>query len=255
MLGSEIHVELPPGVADLAQARGLNSALRRLAALRGAELSLGTGPIPGGPLPASDPLPRRQGRLSGRVHCRGPREVRDAADVIADVLEHAIDREEAVENLSEALLGTYEELNLLYGLLPSLAQSVHPSQIAQLLVDETARVVRCRRVCLLALDEAHQLLYALASRGLPERFREVAIPVDAHEAADSALMDKLHFAAEADAPLAHVPLAARGETLGLLVVTDRMDGGDFTARDLQRSSRDSPPSAPRPSTTVGSTRP
>ncbi|TWT44102.1 Cyclic di-GMP phosphodiesterase response regulator RpfG [Phycisphaerae bacterium RAS1] len=235
MRGGEIQVELPAAVADFALSGGLNTALHGLAALRGAALRLtpSTPHAVSGDRTLSELSLHSQGRPAGRIRCCGPGEIRDAAQVIAGVLNHAIDREEAVDNLSEALLGTYEELNLLYGLLPELAQSIHPPQIAQLLVDETARVVQCRRVSLLVADEDRRCMRVVASRGLPVEARDVTIPIGTDGPAGPVMSDSPLVFGENAVPLAHVPLTARGQTLGVLVATERIDAGDFTARDLQ----------------------
>jgi len=146
------------------------------------------------------------------------------------------------------MIACYEELNMLYSLLPSIATRVHASDVAEVLVDETMRTLHCRRVSLLMIDETGKNLKVLAARGLPDHVRNTTIPLkgtisgrtidsdnclivnDLTEHPDLAELSHGDYDSNAFAVI-RVPLKAQGEAVGVLTVTDRIDADEFTARD------------------------
>ncbi len=188
--------------------------------------------------------------LDGRSH--PPDRVEDrpgtAARAITSIVEHMVDREMAVTDLADALMTSYEELNLLYALLPTIAARVHPAEIGEVLVEQTARTLNCQRVSLLVLDEKRENYEVIASRGLPKDINGVSIPVTDSVAARALWKEDLLIVNDiADRPelaglskgqyetnsfaVVRVPLEAHGEALGLLTATERAGGTEFTARD------------------------
>jgi putative nucleotidyltransferase with HDIG domain len=192
-----------------------------------------------------------RGKPAGRVLGR-PEPVSVAAAAaggsLARVFEHMLDRELAVRDLAREMTTNYEELNLLYGLLPTIATGVHESAIGKLLVDETARTLACRRVSLLVLDESGRNLRLLAACGVPDEAFDLTIPIS-RSIAGQALIDEDLLVIDdiarrpdllelsrgryetASFAVARVPLRARGEALGILTATERIESADFTARD------------------------
>lgn len=179
--------------------------------------------------------------------CNG---VGSAGNALHHLIEHMFAREMAVEDLAAAIMTSYEELDMLYGLLPAMATRLDQEEIGETLVAETSRLLRCKRVSLLVLDEAQSAFKVVASRGLPGNLRGVMIPlrnsmvaraldeedmlvVDSlSERSDLASLARGGYESEGFA-VVRVPLKARGEALGFLTVTDRQDHADFSARDLK----------------------
>ena len=170
-----------------------------------------------------------------------------AARALATVAEHMLEREIAIADLAQALMTGYEELNLLYALLPNIATRVDPREIGDVLVAETARTLHCRRVSLLVIDDKQETYRVLASRGLPPEVNNLTLSV-ADSISASALWDDLLMVNDvADRPdlarlsrgeydgssfaVVRVPLQARGEAIGFLTVTERIEDAEFTAHD------------------------
>lgn len=253
---AQLHLIGPDEVADFLSKGAVRQALDDLAALAGAELTVAE-PIPEqSPSKVQDVFPSvipitYRGKTYGNVSYRpnGSTEpVATAARAIARLIEHMLDRELAVGDLAEAMFTCYEELNMLYALLPKVASKAYPRDIAEVLVDETARTLNCGRVSLLILDENEENLRVLASRGLPDEARDVQIPVGSSVAGRALLEDDLLAVNDvADRPdlqamsgrtyesaaftVIRVPLRARGEAVGVLTATDRRPLPEFTARD------------------------
>jgi HD-GYP domain-containing protein (c-di-GMP phosphodiesterase class II) len=234
----------------------VGQALTELAALADLELAL-EGPGPADQAPAEQPKPpgevpiRYRGDPAGRLIIDPPEPepiTTRAANALTSLVEHMLDREIAVGDLAEALMTGYEELNLLYSLLPAIATKVDPAEIGDVLVAKAAKILGCRRISLMVLDEKRQNHRLLASRGLPETLRGVSVPVSGSVAGQSLSESDLlivnnmtgrpdlsrlsqgQYESESFA-VVRVPLQAHGEAIGCLTVTEREDGTEFTARD------------------------
>jgi HD-GYP domain-containing protein (c-di-GMP phosphodiesterase class II) len=248
---AHIHVLSPPEVTDFLRETKLEKALTGVAALADCRMTLNGEDAPPALPDAAAEFPicyRAEPR--GRVISSAPggSPVARASGVVAAMLEHALEREAAVSDLSAALMMSFEELNVLYTLLPALSARQRAGQIGKLLVMETARLLDCGRVSLLVLDEKRQALRVLAAHGLPRECRDVVIPVqtsiagrvlldedvllvhDISQYPDLLEQSRGSYASRAFA-IARIPLKVRGEPLGVLTATDRRDGGEFTARD------------------------
>jgi putative nucleotidyltransferase with HDIG domain len=250
MPAARIHVVGPPQLGDFLQAAPLNEAMKDVAGLAGAELSFGRPDDGAAALPDLLELPiRHDGRPAGRVlYTRdGPR-LEQAARAMSRVLEHMAGREAAVEDLAGALMNGYEELNVIYALLPAIATQIHESQIAEVLVDRAAETLQCGRVSLLLIDEERRNFKVLASRGLPAEVLNLTIPI-VGTVAEQALMDNDMLVVndslwrpeltrlsrgryDSDCfVVVRVPLRAQGQAVGVLSVTEKENGAEFTARD------------------------
>lgn len=172
---------------------------------------------------------------------------RTAAAALSRLLGHMESREAAVADLAQAMMGDYEELNMLYRILPLMATRVNDAEIGALLVEEAARMLNCRRVSLLVPDEGGECLRVLASRGLPPEAAASRIAIEGSVAGlvfeqDGLLMVGAESersvlptaAGRYETPsfaVVRVPLMARGEPLGVLTATEKEEGTEFTARD------------------------
>jgi len=256
MSTAQLHLISPQQVAEFVAKGRLRQALTDLAELSGAGLTFAD-PAENGWASAANlaqlaELPiQYRGRSWGKMLCQSDGDaspVARTAGAMRHLLEHMLDREMAVGDLVGAMMTCYDELNLLYCLLPRITSEVYPSEIAEVLVDETARTLGCSRVSLLVLDGSRSNLTLLASRGLPPEARRISIPVSASVAGraltedDLLVVDDIAHRPElaalsqgqyesASFAVVRVPLRARGEAVGVLTVTDRSPGPEFTARD------------------------
>jgi len=170
------------------------------------------------------------------------------AGAMASLTEHLLEREMAVGSLAEGLMTSYEELDLFYTLFPTVSSKTDAHEIAEVLVEETAKTLHCKRVSIMILDEKKKCYHVLASKGLPDGFHNIEIPI-ANSMAEHAmsqdnvlvvnnvndhpeLAGKSQGQYESNAfALVRVPLKAQGQALGLLSVTERIGDPEFTARD------------------------
>ena len=194
---------------------------------------------------------RHRDRTVGKLILESPPDhpaATQAAGALTSLFEHMVAREAAVTDLADALMTGYEELNLLYTLLPAMATKVDPAEIGQVLVDEAAKTLGCRRVSLLVLDEKRKAYRVLGSCGLPPEALDVDIPVSGSVAAEALAGDDVfvvdHMSQRPDLAgrsrgqyegdgfaVVRVPLKAHGEALGFLTATERIDDAEFTAHD------------------------
>ncbi len=270
MPAAQLHVVTPDLLAEFVRADPLRAAFERIAQIAGAELQVSEAgyspPHPAGVVPpAAGEWPvRYNGQPAGKVFYQAldaGREdasrfiasaslaaVDQAAAAVSGLLEHLLERETAVSDLAEALVTGYEELNVLYTLLPNIATRVNARQVAEVLVEQAAQTLHCDRVSLLALDESGANLKVLASRGLPPELSDVVIPITGSIAEHALLEEDLLVVNDPqDRPelkkrsrgqyegaafaVARVPLRAQGQAVGVLAATERRGSSEFTARD------------------------
>jgi putative nucleotidyltransferase with HDIG domain len=268
MSATQLHIVTPDVLSEFVTAEPLSAALDQIARLAGAQLGISCGAPGDRPevlLADALELPvSYNGRRTGSVLyrdaasglCPGsrlppgdvPGAVASAASALSGLLTHLVDRECAVTDLAEALVTSYEELNVLYTLLPNIATRVNERQIADVLVEQAAQTLHCDRVSLLVLDERKENLRVVASRGLPPDIGEIVIPI-AGSIAEHALFEEdllvVNDAAQrpelmersrghyesATFAVARVPLRAHGQAVGVLAATERRGSIEFTARD------------------------
>jgi putative nucleotidyltransferase with HDIG domain len=193
---------------------------------------------------------QRYGLVSCSPNGAAPAAAETAARTTATLVESLLDRELAVNDLADALMSTYEELNLLYTLLPHIATKVEAGEIGEVLVAETARVLRCRRVSLMVLDDSRTRYRVLASRGLPPGVKHQSFPVgesvaaaalrgsglmvvnDISQRPDLARMSRGQYDTDSFAVVT-VPLQARGQALGFITATEREGGSEFTTHEVK----------------------
>jgi len=247
-----IRLRTPDALDEFVRSGPVNDALRRIAALADAELVIEPLGVHGDAPPES----KKDGGLIPIVH-RGEnsgyvafdsKQATVAAQSIALLLEHMVDREIAVGDLVEQLFTSYQELDVLNTLLPAIATKIDPREIGHAIVTEAAKTLRCRRVSLLVLDEKQKCYRVLASLGLPEEAQRVSIPVSDSIAGKAMFeRDLLIINNMSDHPeleslsrgaydtesfaVVRVPLTAHGQALGVLTVTERQGDPEFTAHD------------------------
>jgi HD-GYP domain-containing protein (c-di-GMP phosphodiesterase class II) len=256
MPAAKLHVESPEPLADYLLSGRLSQALKELAGLADMELVIGPPVQPDGGTAVTRQPPhasqiRYRGNPAGRVMAEeGADQARSAqaTDAMSSLLEHFLDREMAVGDLADALMTGYEELNLLYKFLPTIATKVHPTDVGNALVDEAAKILGCRRVSLMVLEDEEQTYKVLAAHGLPDTVIGASVPasdtVAARTLSEGGLVVVNDMSARPDLAelsrgqydtdsfaVVRVPLEAHGQAIGCLTATDRIDGAEFTARD------------------------
>jgi len=256
MSARQFRLITPSPLADQLRRRRLQKALTHLAAQAGANLTIEPPDQPDRAAAAGMtsvgevPIAYREQPL-GRL-------LFDTAAVdeglertvhsFTDLLEHMVEREMAISDLAGALMTNYEEMNLLYTLLPAITTKVSPHEIGKVLVDEAAHTLGCRRVSLLVLDEKREAYTVLAGCGLPNDVYGLSLPLkgsvasqvlqdedllvvnDVTDRPDLAERSRGAYASNSFA-VVRVPLQARGEPLGFLTATERVRSPEFTARD------------------------
>lgn len=254
----KIHVDPPDLLCEYLHGGQLRTALAEIASLTQAELSIvidtkQTPPCDSGSADFREFPILYRGDKSGRVvvECAdGDAAATRCAKAITALLEHMVDREIAVNDLAANLMETYEELNLLYNLLPEFVTKVNSEEIGEVLVAKTAATLGCRRVSLMVLDDRKEYYTVLAGRGLPPEAMNVQIPlansVVSHALKDDGLLVVNDISERPDLAglsrgeyegtsfvVARVPLQARGEPLGFITATEREGAEEFTAHDLK----------------------
>jgi putative nucleotidyltransferase with HDIG domain len=256
MSTAKLHLTSPELLEDPLRSGALNEALSGIAQIAGAKLIIDdyradTEFDPTRIIPSDREFPiLHRGQSFGRIRYRAnghPDVVTQAASAITRLLEHAVDREYAVENLAEEMIASYDELNVLYNLLPSVATKLHADEIADVLVSKAAETLNCARVSLMVLDDDQKNFCVLGSRGLPAAVRNLIIPVSG-SIAEKALIEELILVDDiaqqpdlarrsagqydtASFAVVRVPLRARSEPLGVITVTERRGTSEFTSRD------------------------
>jgi HD-GYP domain-containing protein (c-di-GMP phosphodiesterase class II) len=256
MPDNRLFVDLPEQLRHFAGSSSLCQAVRAIGRLADADVDMrAAGPGDTSTRPAGRgmqviPICYRDLALGGvSYHAEGDASTTaQAARAIASLVEHAVDREMAVTDLAEAMNTDYEELNMLYTVMSEIVARRHPFEIGQVVVDETARILNCRRVSLLVLDEDRHCLQVLASRGLPLDVARTSIPLtgtiagqvlfdegfllvnDPAERPDLAGKSRGTYRTQSFV-VVRVPLLARGEPVGILTATERHDNTEFTCRD------------------------
>jgi HD-GYP domain-containing protein (c-di-GMP phosphodiesterase class II) len=253
---AKLHLVSPEPLADYLRSGRLSQALKDLAGLADLELAVAhpeelTGGVaePSGAQHAT-PIHYR-GTPAGRIvadQAADQARSAQATDAMSTLLEHLLDREMAVGDLADALMTGYEELNLLYKFLPTIATKVHPTDVGNALVAEAAGILGCRRVSLMVLEDEQQTYRVLAAHGLPDSVLGASVPASDSVAAralsegglvvvgdmgdrpDLAELSRGQYDTDSFA-VVRVPLEAHGQAIGCLTATDRIDGAEFTARD------------------------
>jgi HD-GYP domain-containing protein (c-di-GMP phosphodiesterase class II) len=166
--------------------------------------------------------------------------------------EKLIQAETELNSLSEELLHSYQEINLLYRLSEIMGVKTDLEEIAQALLDEVLEQVPARRASVMLLDPGGEVLTVIASKGIPLEFgKHPTVRVD-----ESLVSDVVHkgipllvndmndhpvYAARLrgekgmttsllSVPLLVAPAKHRQETIGTINLTDNFH---FSSNDLK----------------------
>jgi putative nucleotidyltransferase with HDIG domain len=248
-----ISLRVPAALAEHLQGDKLHGAFEELCRLADLGMQVEEAQCPE-PAPGESALSiEYRGACHGRVVVPNDADdvaTRQVGPALARIAEHFIEREMAVQDLASALMDNYEELNLLYNLLPHVSTKVDPAEIGQFLVAETARVLNCRRVSMLVLDDRKAHFKVLAARGLPDDVMQMTIPIKNSVAGKAASRGGVVVVNDIDEHpdllelsrgiydsaafiVACVPMQACGEALGMITATERQGGAEFSAHDVK----------------------
>lgn len=242
-------------MSDALSSGPLREALDGLARLGGVALNIDGAPcpLPEKGDPASGlilPVSYQQEQL-GKVCVtpdRGDGSAAATGRVMQHLMQHMLDREIAMSDCVDQMVTSYEELNMLYGLLAGVATRVNEHDVAEEIIRHAKDTLNCERVSLLVLDEDGKHLRVLAASGVPKDALQVSIPI-ARSVAGKVITESYPLIAGQmqDHPdlaaLSHgrydsdtfavirVPMQARGRPVGVLTATERADGKEFTAHD------------------------
>lgn len=246
---------MPDQLSHVLSAAPLRETLKAIARLAGIPLRIHDAPreAEADPVPDAEcllPITYQQQQYGVIALCPGSHngETEATGRILQSLLQHLLDREIAVADCAEQMVTNYEELNMLYSLLAGVATRVNEQEVAQIIVQHAKDTLNCERVSLLVLDADGKYLRVLAASGLPEHALHVTIPV-ARSVAGKVIIEgcpliggriqdhpdliALSRGTYDTDPFAviRVPMQARGRPLGVLTATERVDGGEFTARD------------------------
>ncbi len=221
----QAHASGPPNVADATEAQIAGG--QRAAAVPGLPLTwLAVGPCADGAAPSPEQVQLLLPLVAGQLHAIG-------------------EVEQAALELSER----YEEINLLYTISEILGRAVTLEETAGVILDEVSETVGARRGAIYLHEPAGGVLRAIATLGVAG----AAVPaIDASDPQSTAarvfrtlnptIDDRDGVASDADGPvrdgaLLCVPIVwsgpERGDPLGVVALSDRRAGQQFTAGDLK----------------------
>jgi phosphoserine phosphatase RsbU/P len=153
----------------------------------------------------------------------------DALQALVSALLRA---DRATTYLSAELATRYQEIDLLYTISEVLGHTLRLDQAAGTIVRAVAEVVGARGATIAVLDEEAGLLRTVATKGL-----------DATLAADVRLDDPVALSARVvreggqlseavlSVPICYTPPGAASRCIGVITLTDRLNGGRFSAAD------------------------
>lgn len=170
--------------------------------------------------------------------------------------EKLIQAEAELNSLSEELLHSYQEINLLYRLSEIMGVSTDLEEIAQGLLNEVLEQVPARRASVMLLDPGGEVLRVIASKGIPLEFgAHPTVRVDKslvgdvvhkgtpllvndmndHPALAARLKGRNYLTASLlSVPLLVAPVTYQKETIGTINLTDNFhEKGYFTSNDLK----------------------
>jgi phosphoserine phosphatase RsbU/P len=159
--------------------------------------------------------------------------------------------ERAAGQLSLELASRYEELDLLYTISEVLGHTVQLTEAAETIVRAVSDVVGAARASIAVLDEETRLLHIVAAQGF-DPARAIDIPLGDPDSIAAQVVREarsLVGVAEDDAsgpdprgyrggaymsvPISYQPPGGVSRCIGVINLTDRVNGGRFSATDLK----------------------
>jgi sigma-B regulation protein RsbU (phosphoserine phosphatase) len=153
----------------------------------------------------------------------------------------------ATTYLSAELAARYQEIDLLYTIGEVLGRTVHLEEAAAIIVGAVAEVAGAGRASIAVLDDGRRYLRTVATRGFDlAEAADVALD-DPNSIAARVVRESRPFGGTADGPpggsrgyrgdaylsvpICFTPPGAESRCVGVINLTDRLNGGRFTAAD------------------------
>ena len=112
------------------------------------------------------------GYVSAAAHrCRDAAAAMALAEHVADLLGEFALKEFELNDLSQEILDSYEEVNLFYDISGALGAVRDVEGVCSVILDKACEIIRVSRASILLLDEASGELRIAAARGIPEEER------------------------------------------------------------------------------------
>jgi len=173
------------------------------------------------------------------------------AAMAAPLLERLLSAERDSARLWDELTVRYAEIDLLYAIAEILGHTVRLEEAARTIIRQVSRVVGARRASIMVLDEALGALRVVAAQGF-DRSQATPIPLDDPTSiAARVFRDQRVMAGDAanvagrgsgrhpdykgnaflSVPIAYAAPGAPSRTIGVINLTDSLEGDRFSSRD------------------------
>ncbi len=157
------------------------------------------------------------------------------------------DLEVEIERTARELAERYEEINLLYTISEILGRTVSLDEATAIILREVLETVGARRGAILVCDEASEYLVPIASAGVAETVPALRIDDPARLTArafrerrsivvspeDESPTDGFRVGALLAVPISWTGEGGRSELLGVIALTQRTTGAEFSAGDVK----------------------
>lgn len=197
------------------------------------------------------PVPEAEG-LWLEIHSEGPRPAgMPRAALAAPLIERMLNTERDAARLWDELTVRYAEIDLLYAISEILGQTVRLEEAARTILRQVTRVVGARRASIMVFDDQANLLRVVASQGFDRGQAPALSPEDPHSIAARVFRDQRVIAGDAtqvsprkggrhpnykgnaflSVPICYAAPGAPARCIGVINLTDSLDGDRFTPRD------------------------
>ena len=160
--------------------------------------------------------------------------------------------EDKVKTLTEKLLESFEELNILYDASQSLINIYNIKEICDITLTQITEIIRVRKASILLVDEDQEHLTTISCRGIVDDYAGQKIRINSTvyndvinrqkpvltENIDGQFNSVLKSHKDQAAPfilnsLCALPMIIGVEVIGIISLSDKADKKPFTARDIK----------------------
>jgi len=144
--------------------------------------------------------------------------------------------------IAQETLNLYREINLLYNIGDTLGAGLELQQVCRLVLAESMKLIKCHQGAVLLVlhspeTNADSVKLSLAAAVGLEKMTDQAIrgnlslAVDVIQSGKPQILNDYHTEARPTSPVLCVPLRFREEVLGVVLLSDKAKGAEFTAAD------------------------
>lgn len=174
------------------------------------------------------------------------------AALAAPLIEMLLSSERDAARLWDELTVRYAEIDLLYAISEILGQTVRLEEAARTILRQVARVVGARRASIMVYDDAASVLRVVASQGFDKGHAPALSPDDPQSIAARVYREQRVIGGDAtqvsgrrgagrhpvykgnaflSVPICYAAPGSPARTIGVINLTDSLDGDRFTPRD------------------------